>query len=247
MKHQTHLLRGIMLLVTLGLGMTLSIGKASAQYVYPTFKMVTVNGNANNKATTSFKYVRIANASSSNILTSIDRANRRDVFGNDVLSIGDQAAANKVAYEYTDAYYEGMWELPYQNLTQNVSVIRGGKYVQFISKISSYFGGAHGLYGENYECYNLYNGNKLNLDYLRTGSWASYIKRLLYNRCREQLGSEFMVSSYSEFSIAKAITLSEFGVVFVYQQYEISSGAMGVVTIELSDSEIANTGAPKRW
>ena len=217
---------------------------SKAQHLYPTFKKVSVKANAQGMANADIEYIRISNASGSSQLTKIDNMNRKSVLTDDVLAIGDQAAVKKLAAELIDCYYDGMWELPYIETRQEVTVVRGGKYVVYLTNYIGYYGGATASCGSTAECYNLHTGTKVNLDYLATGAWRSPLKRTLWNKCKERVQLQ---CTYDEMNIPTNCVITEFGIKFLFGQGELSCNADGVVEIELSDDELKALGIDIRW
>ena len=219
--------------------------ESRAQYIYPTFKKVSVKANAQGKAEADIEYIAISNASQSTILTHIDNLNRKKVFGDEVIYIGNQAAANKIALELTEYYYDGIFAIPSQTTRQSVQVIRGGKYITFYTDIFIYFGGANGMPISATECYNLQNGNVLNLAYLSTGSWRAALKRAIYNKCCTRV--ETLFCTYDDIEIPTMCALTEFGVQFFFPTGEIAANVEGPIIIEISDDELRSMGVPIRW
>ena len=234
----------ITLLISL-LVLPLTAISAQAQYVYPTFKKVSVMGNARGMAEAEIEYISISNASKSTILTHINNLNRKRVFGDEVLYVGDQAAANKMALELVDYYYDDIIAIPSHSISQNAQVIRGGKYVVFYTDSYIYLGGASGLPISAVDCYNLQNGNVLNLSYLASGSWKGALRRAIYNKCRTQVEALFCTSD--ELEIPTMCGLTEFGVQFFFATGEIAPNMAGSIIIELSDDELRSLGVPVRW
>ena len=47
--------------------------------------------------------------------------------------------------------------------------------------------------------------------------------------------------------MARSVLITEEGVAFVYQTYDVASYVDGIITLEFTDAEIAATGAPLVW
>lgn len=218
---------------------------AQAQVVYPTFKLTKVEGNANGEGEATINYAQITNASQSAVLAKINNWNRKSVFlDNDVLIVGDQAAANKMAEQMAEFYYDGVWAIPSISRSQDVQVVRGGKYVVFTTSSYSYIGGMHGTAGTDCTCYSLTTGDKIDLSYISTGSWTESLKRIICERCQPYVSYEL---SFMDWDVPYVWALTEFGVKFYYAQGELGCTADGIIEGEIRDDELRAIGVPIRW
>lgn len=215
--------------------------------VVPQFKTIVVNGGVTGRCQVQIKYQRIANDSGNAAFQKINRANRMEIINERAATTTDDIAVQDITAEMLDFYFDGMYSLPYFTAAQTARTIRGGKYVVFSTYTEMYMGGAHGVNTDSTTIYNLSTGNKLDISYLMTGSWGSGVRRLIYNRCRQQLGSLFEIASPHDMPDPSSYELTDRGVVFIYFPYEVAPYAEGNVRVEFSDQEIINTGAPIRW
>lgn len=225
----------------------LSANISYAQKFIPKFKTVVVNGGVTDRCSVVIKYQRIVNSSDSDAFKKINRANRIDVFNEKAATTSDDIAIQDITAEMLDHYYEGMMFTPYYEALQTAHTIRNGKYVVFKTEVWTYWGGAHGYGYDKYRTYNLITGNLLDMGYIVTGSWTANVKQQLYNRCREKMGDEFNIPSESNMPLPATIELTDRGVTFVFQPYEIAPFGMGIIRIEFTDAELSRMGVPIRW
>ena len=240
--------RALRSVIVLGVALLFFCG-ASFTYAQtmPQFESVTVNGGVTGRCTVTIEYQRITNDAGNAVFQKINRANRIDVINDKAANYSDDIAIQDITAEMLDYYYDEMFQLPYYTASQTVRTIRGGKYVSFSTYVEMYMGGAHGINTESSVAYNLSTGDRLDLSYLAAGAHGLTIRRVLYNRCRQQFGDYFMVSSFSEMPAPSSYELTNRGVTFIYFPYEVASYSEGNVRIELSDAELQHLGVPVRW
>ena len=244
----TNLTRALRSVATVGAALLFFFG-ASIAYAQtaPQFKSVKVNGGVTGRCSVEIQYMRIANDSGNAAFQKINRANRMAVINKRAATTSDDIAIQDIAAEILEAYYEGMYQIPYHNVTQSARTVRGGKYVVFSTYIEAYYGGAHGMNTESSDAYNLSTGDRLDLSYLAAGAHGLTIRRVLYNRCRQQFGYNFLVSSFSEMPAPSSYELTDRGVTFIYFPYEVAPYAAGNVRIELTDAELRQLGVTVKW
>lgn len=244
----TNLNRALRSVATVGAALLFFFG-ASIAYAQtaPQFKSVKVNGGVTGRCSVEIQYMRIANDSGNAAFQKINRANRMAVINKRAATTSDDIAIQDIAAEILEAYYEGMYQIPYHNVTQSARTVRGGKYVVFSTYIEAYYGGAHGMNTESSDAYNLSTGDRLDLSYLAAGAHGLTIRRVLYNRCRQQFGYNFLVSSFSEMPAPSSYELTDRGVTFIYFPYEVAPYAAGNVRIELTDAELRQLGVTVKW
>ena len=244
----TNLNRALRSVATVGAALLFFFG-ASIAYAQtaPQFKSVKVNGGVTGRCSVEIQYMRIANDSGNAAFQKINRANRMAVINKRAATTSDDIAIQDITAEILDAYYEGMYQIPYHNVTQSARTVRGGKYVVFSTHIEAYYGGAHGMNTDSSDAYNLSTGDRLDLSYLAAGAHGLTIRRVLYNRCRQQFGYNFMVSSFSEMPAPSSYELTDRGVTFIYFPYEVAPYAAGNVRIELTDAELRQLGVTVKW
>lgn len=231
---------GVTLLFLFGTGL------AYAQSM-PQFKTVIVNGGVTGRCSVRVEYQYITNDSDNAAFRKINRANRIEVINQRAATTTDDVAVQDITAEMLDYYYDGMFALPYYSASQSARTVRGGRYVVFSTQVEMFMGGAHGFNTDDRSIYNLSTGNSVELSYLLTSGWGSAVKRYIYNRCSQQLGEWFEISSPFDMPEPSAYELTDYGVAFIFFPYEIAPYAVGNVRIELTDQEIRNLGAPIRW
>ena len=244
----TSLNRALRSVATVGAALLFFFG-ASIAYAQtaPQFKSVKVNGGVTGRCSVEIQYMRIANDSGNAAFQKINRANRMAVINKRAATTSDDVAIQDITAEILEAYYEGMYQIPYHKVTQSARTVRGGKYVVFSTHIESYYGGAHGVDADECHVYNLSTGNQLDVSCFTTGGCWYNLKRELYNRCRQRLGDQFEVESLSDMPEPSSFELTDRGVVFIYFPYEVSCYAIGTVRIELTDAELRQLGVTVKW
>ena len=244
MANLSRYLRAIATVVLLSL---LSTNIVHAQKFTPEFQTVEINSGIRDRCTVHIKYLRIVNKSNNSALTKINRANRIDAINEKAASSSDEIAVKGIATRMLDYYYDDMMNIPEYDASQTAHTVRNGKYVVFTTRIYEYMGGAHGYYCDKHSIYDLRTGDRLDLSYIATGSWEDNVKQQLHNRYRQKFGDQSSMDSYSNMPLPSTFELTDRGVAFVFQPYEIACYSMGIIRFEFTDAELTEMGVPIRW
>lgn len=94
--------------------------------------------------------------------------------------------------------------------------------------------------------FDLATGQLYDFTYLFDGEWSACVRELLFDKLLEIEPYTF-VESADALPAANSALVTERGVMFVYQPYAVASFASGIISITLTDEEIATTGAPLVW
>ena len=84
------------------------------------------------------------------------------------------------------------------------------------------------------------------LDYLFEGEWGDAIRRLIYAKLND-VEPDNLIENVDMIPIADSVLITSRGLTLVYQPYAVASFAQGIISLDLSDEEIAATGAPLVW
>ena len=195
-------------------------------------------------------YERIANTEADKAYALIDSMNYHTTFGEFALDEPDlQRSAEMMAedaligielYDIFDLAYD-------MHLYQVASLVRNNTIVCYDTVMESNFGGIYPIVSQSYECYDLASGNAYDFSYLAEGEWTDALRGVLFDKMIAEHGSDITVPAAENLHISSIIYLSETGIVFMYQSFEVGAPDMENVFVELSDEELAATGAPIVW
>lgn len=235
-----------LLLVALSLFLA-STTTFAQSFALPQLKRVVVSGGIDNRCKVKVQYQQIENIASSPILYDINRSNRIHVFSaKEAGALPDKNAISYTAKSLLDYYTPGMQNLPWCEVEQSARVVRG-KYLLFITTSTIYAGGAHPLYGVTHTIYDLAKGGQVIMPDLTEGYWWWTLRRNLYKRCHQQLDDLFAIHKLEDMPRPSTYELTDKGVVFVFEPYEVAPGVVGTVTVEFSDVELKQMGVPITW
>lgn len=196
-------------------------------------------------------YCRITNADDSTVLTAIERANRERIFGAEAtadLQADFDAMVERLAGEYVCCDEELSHSFTYQfSALQNCETTRGGTILCYQTSYYIYTGGAHGLGSVEYDCYDLTTGQRYEFGYLGEDEWAPAVRQLISERLNAEYGEELFGTTPETAYVPSAVRITDTGLLLEYQPYEVAPYCVGIVGIELTDDQIAATGAPLIW
>lgn len=195
-------------------------------------------------------YERIANTSESEAFARIDSMNYHTTFGEYALENRDlKSSAEKLSQETVATMEEfNIGEMMCEmHLYQVASLVRNNSVVCYDTVMETNFGGVHPIVNHTYECYDLASGNAYDFGYLADGEWVEALQALIYDKLIEEHGDSTLLISPSTMHLPSATYLTDTGIAFQFQPYEIGTADIGSVTVEVSDEELAATGAPLVW
>lgn len=134
-------------------------------------------------------------------------------------------------------------------LNQKSLLVRNNEVLCYQTEIYSYAGGIHGSEQLIFDCYDLKSGSAYDFYYLldMDAEWGRAMAELLSTRLMEQHADIELEISADEIYIPESVMISDTGLLFVYQPYDLASYAYGTIAVEIADEEIAATGAPLVW
>ena len=194
-------------------------------------------------------YQRIVNTEDNDIFAKIERQNYINSFFNDSDECDDvvidlEATAKSIADEYASYAYE-YGPVCWYSMDQTSFFVRDNTVLCYETLIESYTGGAHGGSSLWYECFDLATGAIYDFSYLYDGEWGSAMKELVYAKLIAD--KVLLIESVEELPPFRSATLTDSGVVIIYQPYEVACFAAGIISVEVTDEEIVATGAPLLW
>ena len=202
----------------------------------------------------SIRYQHITNTDKSEAFAAIELANYLKTFESTAVEPMDiDASARAVAEEYAEEAEEygvdgeEAQELRCSyHLDQVAFTVRDERILCYETNIEVYAGGPHGGSSMWYECYDLSTGQAFDFAYLYEGEWADGFKALVYDRLGGLVENLF-VESPAELPISESVLITESGLVIVYQPYAVACYADGILSVEVSDDELAQIGVPLLW
>ena len=133
------------------------------------------------------------------------------------------------------------------HLYQVASLVRNNSVVCYDTVMETNFGGIYPIVSHTYECYDLASGNIYDFGYLAEGEWSEALYELLYAKLEAEHGDSILISSPQTTHLPHAIYLTDTGITFQYQPYEIGSIDIGSISVEISDEELTAAGVPIVW
>ena len=195
-------------------------------------------------------YEHITNTSDSEAFAIIEELNYQATFGEYALeeqnlqssaeALVADAMANMEAYNYADMFCE-------MHIYQVASIIRNKSIVCYDTFIETNFGGVHPIVTHIYECYDIASGNAYDFSYLHDVEWYDALVAVIYEKLAAEHGGHLFVTSADDLHLPLVIYLTDGGIVFQYQTFEIADGSLGSIGVELTDAELEAVGAPLVW
>lgn len=113
----------------------------------------------------------------------------------------------------------------------------------------TYAGGAHAVEELYFDCYDVDSGRSYDFGYLldRDSEWGVAVAELLSSKLMAQHGDMLFDVSADGVYMPESVLITDTGLLLVYQPYELAPYSYGMVTVELTDEELASTGASLVW
>ena len=226
-------------------------GESSSKSIEPTFEEVTFEAFDPEYYDVAIRYQHITNCEENPIFASIEFQNYSNTFGSHAtMPMELDSAMKAMANEYISGGIEGA---EYDDahsylLEQHTFLTRKKSILCYETNIETYTGGAHGGYSLWYECFDLATGRLYDFDYLYDGEWAEAIRELIYEKLiAVEPDVDIYVGGTEHLPMHSSTLITESGIILVYQPYDVAPPSQGIVTVELSDMELAATGAPILW
>ena len=225
-------------------------GEEAPKNNLPEFKTFEYERYEDGKYNITISYEYINNTSADRAYAIIDSMNYHTTFGEYALDVpdlsltavlmADDTLASMDDYNIDDMQCE-------MHLYQVASLVRDNSVVCYDTVMETNFGGIYPIVSHTYECYDLATGNAYDFSYLTEGEWVEQLYAALFEKLTAQYGTDILFSSPETTHIPDAIYLTDGGLVFQYQPYEIGTAEMGSASVELSDEELTEIGAPLVW
>ena len=198
----------------------------------------------------SISYERIKNAADSRALQIIDSMNYHSTFGPYALEEPDlqrssEALVNE-ALTSMQAFNSTGMECE-MHIYQVASLVRNNSIVCYDTVIETNFGGIYPIVNHTYECYDIASGNIYDFSYLNEGEWYEALTENMYNKLKAEYGAQFYITAPQYLHLPNATYLTDSGIVFQYQTYEIGDAELGSISVEVTDAELKTMGAPLVW
>lgn len=217
----------------------------------PTFEEYSFEQCDEGVANTVVLFQRIKNADRSEALAIIDTTNYRRTFAE--RAIEEPATFNidsiaKVIHSEVITEGEFSGTTCYISIEQLPILVREGRVLCFETTYYMYMGGPHGDGTLNYDCYDIATGSLYDFNYLGEDVWGDAVRALIYQRIIELWDdATFSYITPETIHIPESVRITEDGILLVYQTYEVAPYACGIISIGLSDDELAEMGVPLVW
>lgn len=180
----------------------------------------------------------------------IDEMNYAHTFGEYAVEpMNVKLVVENIAQQFSeiarDLMMEGGCEF-YSLIDQTLSGVRNNSILCIETYVETYTGGAHQHYSLYYECYDLATGRLYDFSYLLDGESGPSMRELIYSTILQSHDTILFIDE-EEITIPASVRVTESGLVLVYQPYEIAPFGEGIISVELSDEQIAATGAELLW
>lgn len=216
----------------------------------PELKEYTYEDYVEGKYSVDIRYQHIANSQECDALQRIDKVNYDHFFEESATEPANiEASMHDMAKRFSDDILSCDYCTDcYLNIDQAAFTARQGTILCYETHVDMYAGGAHGGQSLWYECYSLETGQPYDFGYLYDGEWATAINELLYDKLTEVVTADgLLINDHKELPAADSALITDTGLLLVYQPYSVASFAEGILSVEVTDYELAATGAPILW
>lgn len=197
------------------------------------------------------RYQRIVNTADSDIFASIEATNYQNTFDEYVVEPMDvEASVALLVDEYVEggsSCYESSAPGYRYTMDQSVYYVRDGSILCYETYVESYTGGTNDICSMWYECFDMATGQLYDFNYLFEGEHASAMRRVVYDALVASAEYELIVDSAEMLHMASSVCITDNGLLFVYQPFEVAPFDEGIISVEINDEQIAAAGAPLVW
>ena len=230
----------------------LTFGSCRRQTVMPQFDIVvtdTVAVRGGIPCRFQYAFTSIANADEAPALQAIQESNMLYFFGLEHFQGGVQEAVDWSIGQFMDEYIGTLdesvpqWETEMEMAVESEARVVDTLLVYTISS-SNYTGGAHGMYSINCHNYSIAGGYELALSDLFDAARQEALIGLIRNKLYEQFGvtgDEGLVAQgfFPEYiSTTENFEVTEDGITFYYNPYDIGCYALGGVEVHITREEM---------
>lgn len=230
---------------------TLAVAGCTRKPVRPVFDLAatdTLLRSTGGTCEVTYRYARIANAAASPALQAIEEANigyfyQLEGFTGSAEEAAE-AAFKEIAADYVqDLPREGSVGADYEISAEAEGAVVDTLVTYTISR-SSFTGGAHGMYGIECHTYSLAEGYELRAADLfgeeRLPQLAELIRAKLYEQYEAANDAELTDKGFfpDYIGVTDNFCVTDEGVTFIYNPYEIGCYALGLVEVAVSREEL---------
>ena len=216
----------------------------------PEFETFEYESSKEDRYNMTISYERITNTSNNETFARIDSMNYHTTFGEFALESRDlKRSAELMAEETFDMMDEfNVYDITCEmHIYQVASLVRNNSVVCYDTVMETNIGGVYPLVAHTYECYDLASGNAYDFSYLADGEWVEALHTLLYDKLATEYSHTTLLVTPSTMHLPEVIYLTDTGIALLFQSYELGIVELDSVTVEISDEELAATGAPLVW
>lgn len=223
------------------------LGATSCQHkiITPDFETVTISTPDTTGIEISYKFAAIANAAKSSALNNIEQSQIQHFFGLDEFKGSAQEAADKSLLQTLSDYErDAAW---YAQRECFISAESMAKVVDTLAVYTiirtSYTGGAHGMHSIDYYNYSLRDGHQVKLGEILSDGEKMLMDSLIHHKLYKQYevkDSEGLadVGFFPEsINVPSNFAISDEGITFYYNPYDIGCYALGAVEVKVSKAE----------
>lgn len=236
------------------LGSCLLLGACTKHPVLPKFETCAIDTllqGDGNSCRVEYRFASIGNAAKSSALKTIEQANLGYFFQLEAFTGTLREAVQTTLTDIQTNYLPvGMGP---SGREYEVSVESEGTVIDsllgYVITRAGYTGGAHGMYGTECHTYSLHDGFELSLADL----FSQAALQRLDGMIREKIAAQYHASTDDELSEAgffpeyiaptENFLISESGITFYYNPYDIGCYALGAVEVTLTPEELAQLRA----
>jgi hypothetical protein len=195
-------------------------------------------------------YERIKNTSAKRSYAVIDSMNYHTTFGEYALDNRNlQQTAERMSKETIKSmgYYNIGDTECVMHLYQVATLLRNNSIICYDTVIEAGICGMCPIVGQTYECYDVASGNIYDFSYLSDGEWYDALIGVLFNKLKAEYGDGLYIVSPEYLYLPLTTYLTDTGIVFQYNAYEIADAELDNISVELTDAELEAVGAPLLW
>lgn len=213
----------------------------------PEFEELTFRTSGDGNYNINIVYQHIANTEVSEIFASIEESNLELTLPREESDVAADAGFEERAEALLQTIIDDGFDAYDLDLVQTAFLTRNNATLCYATSCYTYMGGAHGYGTLLYTCYDLASGQMYDFQYLNAGEWEDELRMLIYQKLREVYSESELFITPDKIYVPESVLLTDVGLLLIYQPYEIAPYSTGIVQVELTDEDIAATGAPLLW
>lgn len=246
-------MRNIKQILLVALGVMLFASCASEQKdepkkSLPEFEELTFKTSSDSNFNINIVYQHIVNTAESDIFAAIEESNLELTLPHEGSDVAEDADFEERAEAILQTIIDDGFDAYDLDLVQTAFLTRNEATLCYATSCYTYMGGAaHGYGTLYYTCYDLASGQMYDFRYLNEGEWDEKLRLLIYSKLREVYSETEIFITADDIYVPESVLLTDVGLLLIYQPYEIAPYSTGIVQVELTDEDIASTGAPLLW